>query len=164
MKIERKNIFCAPSKILKTISWRINICLKYFTIPTKTLRFPLLCTVPKWNMEKTLVIGKMLLFQLTDFCQMATLVFNTLYKLFSSIFRKNFSRISKKLLSRTFVSSWFEFLILEYFKTSEHVIRYFWVSKSFRCNYFSMLSLPLAYTFASESSKKFFDKCYQGYY
>ena len=38
MKIERKKIFCDPSKILKNISWPINICLKYFTAPTKTHR------------------------------------------------------------------------------------------------------------------------------
>ena len=41
MKIEHKKIFCDPSKILKNISWPINICLKYFLAPTKTLRPPL---------------------------------------------------------------------------------------------------------------------------
>ena len=40
MKIEHKKIFCGPSKILKNISWPINICLKYFMDPTKTLRPP----------------------------------------------------------------------------------------------------------------------------
>ena len=40
MKIEHKKIFCGPSKILKNISWPINICLKYFMAPTKTLRLP----------------------------------------------------------------------------------------------------------------------------
>ena len=35
MKIERKKIFCDPSKILKIVSWPINICLKYFMIPHK---------------------------------------------------------------------------------------------------------------------------------
>ena len=39
-KIEHKKIFCAPSKILKNISWPINICLKYFMTPTKSLRPP----------------------------------------------------------------------------------------------------------------------------
>ena len=39
-KIEHKNIFCGPSKILKNISWPIHICLKYFMIPTKALRPP----------------------------------------------------------------------------------------------------------------------------
>ena len=39
-KIEHKKIFCGPSKIFKNVSWPINICLKYFTIPTKTLRPP----------------------------------------------------------------------------------------------------------------------------
>ena len=34
-KIEYKKIICAPSKILKNISWLINICLKYFMTPTK---------------------------------------------------------------------------------------------------------------------------------
>ena len=29
MKIEHKKIFCGPSKILKIISWPINICLKF---------------------------------------------------------------------------------------------------------------------------------------
>ena len=50
MKIEHKEIFCGPSKILKSISWPINTCLKYFMAPTKTLQLPLLhtkCTVPK---------------------------------------------------------------------------------------------------------------------
>ena len=37
-KIEHKKIFCGPSKILKNISCPINICLKYFMTPTKTLR------------------------------------------------------------------------------------------------------------------------------
>ena len=40
MKIEHKKIFCGPSKILKNISWPINICLKYFMAPTKTIRLP----------------------------------------------------------------------------------------------------------------------------
>ena len=35
MKIEHKKIFRGPSKILKNISWPINICLKYFMVPTK---------------------------------------------------------------------------------------------------------------------------------
>ena len=37
LKIEHKKIFRGPSKILKNISWPINICLKYFMVPTKTL-------------------------------------------------------------------------------------------------------------------------------
>ena len=40
MKIEHKKIFHGPSKILKNISWPINICLKYFMAPTKTLQPP----------------------------------------------------------------------------------------------------------------------------
>ena len=43
-KIEHKKIFLGPSKILKNISWPINICLKYCMSPTKTLRLPLLHT------------------------------------------------------------------------------------------------------------------------
>ena len=35
IKIEHKKIFRGPSKILKNISWLINICLKYFMNPTK---------------------------------------------------------------------------------------------------------------------------------
>ena len=50
MKIEHKKIFRGPSKIFKNISWSINICLKYFMAPTKTLCLPILlhteCTVP----------------------------------------------------------------------------------------------------------------------
>ena len=38
MKIEHKKIFRGPSKISKKISWPINIFLKYFIVPTKTLR------------------------------------------------------------------------------------------------------------------------------
>ena len=38
MKIEQKKTFRDPSKILKNVSWPINICLKYFMAPTKTLR------------------------------------------------------------------------------------------------------------------------------
>ena len=34
-KIEHKKIFCGPSKILKNVSWPINICLKYFMNPHK---------------------------------------------------------------------------------------------------------------------------------
>ena len=40
MKIERKKIFCGPSKIFKNISWPVSICLKYFMTPTKTIRPP----------------------------------------------------------------------------------------------------------------------------
>ena len=39
-KIEHKKIFCGPSKILKNISWPINICLKYFMTLTKTFLPP----------------------------------------------------------------------------------------------------------------------------
>ena len=49
MKIEHKKIFRGSSKFLKNVSWSINICLKYFMAPTKTLRPPVLhtkCTVP----------------------------------------------------------------------------------------------------------------------
>ena len=38
MKIEHKKIFRDPSKVLKNISWPINICQKYFMTFTKTLR------------------------------------------------------------------------------------------------------------------------------
>ena len=34
-KIEHEKIFCGSPKILKNISWRINICLKYFMTLTK---------------------------------------------------------------------------------------------------------------------------------
>ena len=35
-KIEHQKIFCGPSKILKIIPWPVNICLKYFMVPTDT--------------------------------------------------------------------------------------------------------------------------------
>ena len=35
---EHKKIISGPSKIFKNISWHINICLKYFMNPAKTLR------------------------------------------------------------------------------------------------------------------------------
>ena len=59
MKIEHPKIFRGPSKILKNISWPINIYLKYFMAPTKTLwpPPPLLhtsCTVP--NVSKHVYI------------------------------------------------------------------------------------------------------------
>ena len=41
MKIEHTKIFRGPSKSLKNISWPINIYLKYFMTPTKTLGRPL---------------------------------------------------------------------------------------------------------------------------
>ena len=40
IKIEHKKIFRGPWKILKNISWPINISLKYFMTPTKTLQPP----------------------------------------------------------------------------------------------------------------------------
>ena len=40
VKIEHKKIFRGPSKIFKNISWPINICLKYFMDPTKSLHPP----------------------------------------------------------------------------------------------------------------------------
>ena len=43
-KIEHKKIFCGPSKILKNISWLINIRLKYSMTPRKTLWASLLHT------------------------------------------------------------------------------------------------------------------------
>ena len=46
MKIEHKKKLRGPSKILKNISWPINICLKYFMTPTKTLCLPLPCPPP----------------------------------------------------------------------------------------------------------------------
>ena len=39
-KIEHKKIVCGPSKYLKNIPWPINICLKYFMTPIKTLPPP----------------------------------------------------------------------------------------------------------------------------
>ena len=39
-KIEHKKIFCGQSKILKNISWSINIYLKYFMTPTKPSALP----------------------------------------------------------------------------------------------------------------------------
>ena len=38
IKIEHKKIFRGPSKILKNISWPINIWLKHFMASTKTIR------------------------------------------------------------------------------------------------------------------------------
>ena len=38
MEIEHRKIFRGPSKVLRNISWPINICLRYFMTPTKTLR------------------------------------------------------------------------------------------------------------------------------
>ena len=43
-KIEHWKIFCGPSRILKNISWPINISLKYFLSPTKFVQSPLLHT------------------------------------------------------------------------------------------------------------------------
>ena len=54
---EQKKIFCSPSKTSKNISRPINICLKYFINPTKTIPPPFLhaqCTVPKETLEYTL--------------------------------------------------------------------------------------------------------------
>ena len=41
IKLEHKKIFRGSSKSLKNISWPINICLKCFIAPTKTLQPPL---------------------------------------------------------------------------------------------------------------------------
>ena len=38
MKTEHRKIFLGASKILKNISWSINICLRYFMAPTNTFR------------------------------------------------------------------------------------------------------------------------------
>ena len=40
MKIEHQKIFRGPSKILKNISWPINIFLKFFMAPTKPSGVP----------------------------------------------------------------------------------------------------------------------------
>ena len=37
---EHQQIFCGPSNIFKNISWPIDICLRYFMNPAKTLRPP----------------------------------------------------------------------------------------------------------------------------
>ena len=39
-KEAHKKIFCGPSKLVKNILWPINICLKYFMAPAKTLQAP----------------------------------------------------------------------------------------------------------------------------
>ena len=44
-KIEHEKIFCGPSKILKNISWPINIRLTYFMTYIKTFQM-------KWNWGK----------------------------------------------------------------------------------------------------------------
>ena len=36
-KGKHKKIFCGPSKVFENFSWPINICLKYFMVPTKAL-------------------------------------------------------------------------------------------------------------------------------
>ena len=36
-KEAHQKVFCGPSKISKNISWSINICLKYFMGPARTL-------------------------------------------------------------------------------------------------------------------------------
>ena len=41
MKTKYKKIFRSLTKILKNVSWPINICLKYLMVPTKTLQHPL---------------------------------------------------------------------------------------------------------------------------
>ena len=43
-KIGHKKIFCGISKSLKNFSWPINLCLKSFLTPTKTLRHTLVYT------------------------------------------------------------------------------------------------------------------------
>ena len=57
MKIEHKKIFRGPSKILRNISWPINICLKYFMTPTKTLHLHppsyILMYGPLWHVSST---------------------------------------------------------------------------------------------------------------
>ena len=58
MKIEHKKIFRGPSKILKNISWPINICLKYFMAPTKVIRPPPLPTAPTYLMYCPLHLTK----------------------------------------------------------------------------------------------------------
>ena len=40
-EIEHKKIYCGPSKILKNISWPINVCLKYLMTLTKPICSPL---------------------------------------------------------------------------------------------------------------------------
>ena len=47
-KIDIKKIFCGPSKMLKNVSWPINICLKCFMTPTKTLHPPPLPRTPSY--------------------------------------------------------------------------------------------------------------------
>ena len=51
-KLEHKKMFCGPSKILKNISWPINICLKYFMTSSPPGLYT--CTVPKFKKRKNL--------------------------------------------------------------------------------------------------------------
>ena len=51
MKIEHKKIFHSPSNVLKNISCSINVCLKYFMAPTKSL-----CPAPIYLMYGSLIV------------------------------------------------------------------------------------------------------------
>ena len=46
LNLKNKSAKKEHKKILKNISWPINICLKYFMTPTKTFCLPLPCPPP----------------------------------------------------------------------------------------------------------------------
>ena len=75
IKIEHTKIFRGPSKILQNISGPINICLKYFMVPTKTLHPPsyilnvrsLIALTLSKNYEITLLVGTVISNYISDF-------------------------------------------------------------------------------------------------
>ena len=58
-----------PSKILKNISWPINMCLKYFMTPTKTLRPPSYILNVRSILQRWYKLSKENKKALSPFCQ-----------------------------------------------------------------------------------------------
>ena len=120
-KIEHKTISCEPSKILKNISWLINICLKYFMTPTKTLHltFPhTLCTVPNKQKLVGLDIDRNLSFNeyLPSLSRKAG---NKLFFLARPSYFMSFNQ--RHILLKTFTKSQFEYCPLIWMLYSRRV-------------------------------------------
>ena len=127
-KIEHKKIFCGPSKILKNISWLINICLKYFMTPTKTLRPQSYILMYSPELYEMLSIRKP-----TNDCCYCLTSFNlyTVKEMCSRWYRSQFNKFEKALV-------WVEILCLDFQKTpSNQNIKSSKVSTFKNCEIFS---------------------------
>ena len=110
-KGEHKEIFCDPSKLFTNISWPINISLKFFMTPTKTLWSPsyilIVSSLSKpWFLGNNAFMQVDLVFMnvfvlLTSILLLSFLIFNLCFKqyvyVYFFIWRRFFNHTNKQI-------------------------------------------------------------------